>query len=179
MIDPGLEGKVILITGANNPFGIGAATARAFAVQRARVFLTYLRESPEMYGVSEEEAKQAKNPSQAFGRYQNAQGADRVVGEIRARGGEVEALELDVSRQRLDSTHLFSDMAVFGRTKLMGVKSLNNTRQGILTLEATTVTIDGIDGVQGESSGNDAAGIRAGRTTHCRGYPEKPVMFVH
>jgi len=33
----------------------------------------------------------------------------------------VEALELDVSRQRLDSTHIFSDMATFGRTKLMGV----------------------------------------------------------
>jgi hypothetical protein len=33
----------------------------------------------------------------------------------------VEALELDLSRQRLDSTHVFSDMATFGRTKLMGV----------------------------------------------------------
>ena len=33
----------------------------------------------------------------------------------------IEALKLDVSRQRLDSTHLFSDMAIFGRTKLMGV----------------------------------------------------------
>jgi hypothetical protein len=33
----------------------------------------------------------------------------------------VEALELDISRQRLDSTHIFSDMATFGRTKLMGV----------------------------------------------------------
>lgn len=33
----------------------------------------------------------------------------------------IEALELDVSRQRLDSTHVFSDMATFGRTKLMGV----------------------------------------------------------
>jgi hypothetical protein len=30
-------------------------------------------------------------------------------------------LELDVSRQRLDSTHVFSDMATFGRSKLMGV----------------------------------------------------------
>jgi hypothetical protein len=30
-------------------------------------------------------------------------------------------LELDVSRQRLDSTHVFSDMALFGRTRLMGV----------------------------------------------------------
>jgi len=33
----------------------------------------------------------------------------------------IEALELDVSRQRLDSTHVFSDMATFGRSKLMGV----------------------------------------------------------
>jgi hypothetical protein len=33
----------------------------------------------------------------------------------------IAALELDVSRQRLDSTHIFSDMAIFGRTKLMGV----------------------------------------------------------
>ncbi len=33
----------------------------------------------------------------------------------------IEILELDVSRQRLDSTHIFSDMAIFGRTKLMGV----------------------------------------------------------
>ena len=33
----------------------------------------------------------------------------------------VEILEIDLSRQRLDSTHVFSDMAVFGRTRLMGV----------------------------------------------------------
>ena len=33
----------------------------------------------------------------------------------------VGALDLDVSRQRLDSTHVFSHMATFGRTKLMAV----------------------------------------------------------
>jgi hypothetical protein len=36
-------------------------------------------------------------------------------------GGLAERLELDVSRQRLDSTHLLSNMATFGRTKLMAV----------------------------------------------------------
>jgi hypothetical protein len=35
--------------------------------------------------------------------------------------GLAEKLELDISRQRLDSTHLFSHMASFGRTKLMAV----------------------------------------------------------
>ena len=98
MIDPGLVGKVVLITGANNSFGIGAGTARAFAAQGAQVFLTYLRESPETYGVSEEEAKKAHTPSEAFGRYQNTQSADQVMREIRESGGEVEAMELDLAQ---------------------------------------------------------------------------------
>jgi hypothetical protein len=33
----------------------------------------------------------------------------------------IQALDLDVSRQRLDSTHVFSHMASFGRTKLMAI----------------------------------------------------------
>ena len=33
----------------------------------------------------------------------------------------VDLLELNIDKQRLDSTHIFSDMASFGRTRLMGV----------------------------------------------------------
>ena len=33
----------------------------------------------------------------------------------------VDLLEINIDRQRLDSTHVFSDMASFGRTRLMGV----------------------------------------------------------
>lgn len=40
---------------------------------------------------------------------------DRVTGAL------IDILELDISRQRLDSTHIYSDMATFGRTKLMAV----------------------------------------------------------
>ena len=48
---------------------------------------------------------------------------NRLADEVfhRVTSALIEALELDVSRQRLDSTHVFSDMATFGRTKLMGV----------------------------------------------------------
>lgn len=44
MIDTRLKGKVVLVTGANNPSGIGAAIARAFAKEGARVFITYLQD---------------------------------------------------------------------------------------------------------------------------------------
>lgn len=41
MINYGLEGKVAIVTGANNPWGIGAATALAFAREGAKVVLVY------------------------------------------------------------------------------------------------------------------------------------------
>ena len=41
MVDYGLKDKVALITGANNPWGIGAITALAFAREGAKVVLVY------------------------------------------------------------------------------------------------------------------------------------------
>jgi len=63
MIDAGLHDKVVLITGANNPLGIGAATARAFARQGANICLTYLRLNPEDRGLRATEVTQATAPS--------------------------------------------------------------------------------------------------------------------
>ena len=37
MVDYGLKNRVVLITGANNPQGIGATTALAFAREGAKV----------------------------------------------------------------------------------------------------------------------------------------------
>ncbi len=41
MIDYGLANKVVLITGANNPEGIGATTALHFAEQKAKIAILY------------------------------------------------------------------------------------------------------------------------------------------
>ena len=56
-------------------------------------------------------------------RYMKLFAENDIAAEVfhRVTSALIAALELDVSRQRLDSTHVFSDMATFGRTKLMGV----------------------------------------------------------
>lgn len=41
MVDYCLDNKVVLITGANNPWGIGAATALAFAREGAKVVVIF------------------------------------------------------------------------------------------------------------------------------------------
>ena len=52
-------------------------------------------------------------------RFRDEDLAAKVFDQVTAKLAEL--LELDVSQQRLDSTHVFSRMASFGRTKLMAV----------------------------------------------------------
>ena len=65
----------------------------------------------------------AEVSSRTVERYQKLFRDDDLAAEIFDDVTEAltEKLELDVSRQRLDSTHVFSHMATFGRTKLMAV----------------------------------------------------------
>jgi 3-oxoacyl-[acyl-carrier protein] reductase len=97
VIDPGLSGKVVVVTGANSPLGIGAAIAQAFAAQGAAVFLTYLRQSPESYGVSADAAASTTTPGDAFYRARNADPPDAVVQQLSALGARVATAELDLS----------------------------------------------------------------------------------
>ena len=92
MIDPGLEGKVVLITGANNPYGIGAATAKAFAAQGARVFLHFFR----LPG-GPVEKDQISGPGWAFFRLQQTKTADEVLQAIAQSGGQAAAWEADLA----------------------------------------------------------------------------------
>lgn len=89
MIDTGLKNKVALITGVNNPHGIGAAIAKAFTTEGAATFVTYLRLP----------AKESETdvPGEAFYRAQNAKTVDEVVNEIREHGNKIEAYEADLS----------------------------------------------------------------------------------
>jgi 3-oxoacyl-[acyl-carrier protein] reductase len=65
MLDPQLQDKVVIVTGGNNPYGIGAATARAFAAQGARVYLHYFHTSD-----PEADASSTSSPGELFSRRQ-------------------------------------------------------------------------------------------------------------
>ncbi len=96
MVNYNLEDKVVLVTGANNPYGIGAATARVFAKEGAKVFITYYRTSPEDYGVDYEEAKSASEPGMPLYHYLRTKNAKEVVDSIVTDGGFADAWEMDL-----------------------------------------------------------------------------------
>ncbi|MFC1564967.1 SDR family NAD(P)-dependent oxidoreductase [candidate division KSB1 bacterium] len=96
MIDTGLKGKVTLITGANH--GVGAAAAKVFAREGAKVFITFLRLSPEEYGgISSEKTENPNETGRAYYYKNLTRDADEVVSSIRDSGGICYAMEADLS----------------------------------------------------------------------------------
>src|SRR5690606_2721158 len=87
MIDPGLEGRVVLVTGGNQ--GIGAATAHALAAQGTAVFITYLRlgtDDPGVVATARDDYTRSR-----------ARSGDEVAAEIIASGGRAAAWEADLA----------------------------------------------------------------------------------
>ncbi len=95
MIDPGLQNKVVLITGANH--GIGAATALAFARQGAKVFITYYREPTSQKMEELEAARQAGIGGEPLYRALQQQTPDSLLAKIARLGGVACAEEADLS----------------------------------------------------------------------------------
>jgi 3-oxoacyl-[acyl-carrier protein] reductase len=105
MIDLGLKDKVVLITGGNNPYGIGAAIAQVFASQGAKVFLHYFHQDT---GLQTEDNKihELNEPGLEFFLKQQAKSADEVLATIRKSGGSAESWEGDL-REPENVHHLF------------------------------------------------------------------------
>ncbi len=137
MIDPHLDGKVAIVTGANH--GIGAATARALASQGVRLFLTYyLTECP----YSAEELEAARRSGAGGDRLYLAmqqQPGEAVAAEIRSRGGHAIAQELD-----LGETTQISALFELCEEQVGPVDILvnNHTHCVLETFDPASVTLD-------------------------------------
>ena len=94
VLDPGLNEKVALITGANNPHGIGAATAHAFVGQGARVFLHYFRQN---LLTVKSQPEPTNSPGASFYNSQQMKSADEVLERLSKSGARASAFEADLS----------------------------------------------------------------------------------
>ena len=96
MIDPKLQDKTVIVTGASH--GIGAATAIAFAQQGAKVLINYFRPAAEAYSsLDDKEARNATEPGRAMYYKMQTQPADEVVKTIEDLGGVCREWEADLA----------------------------------------------------------------------------------
>ena len=93
MVDYGLMDRVALITGANNPQGIGATTAFAFAREGAKVVLVYKR-IPRHFDKEKTDKNGADRYFQA-----NAGNADVVENKLQEMGADYLIIESDISNK--------------------------------------------------------------------------------
>lgn len=95
MINPQLDNKVVLVTGANH--GIGAAIAKAFAAQGAKVFITFHRATCRYSADELQQARTSGIGGDMLYRAMQQQSADLLLDGIRAQGGVALAHEADLA----------------------------------------------------------------------------------
>ena len=132
MIDYGLKDKVALITGANNPQGIGAATAFAFAREGARVALVYKR-VPRLFDKSKTGRNGADRYFQA-----NAGNADIVEGRLREMKADYLILESDISDEDAVSDIYSAVLNRWGRIDILVNNAAEGDMDGLDTIERIT-----------------------------------------
>lgn len=115
MINPGLKDKVVVVTGTNNPYGIGAAIAEAFAKQRAKMFLHYFRDRSSQPPT----ATEVTSPGEAFYRSQQTKHPTEVMRIITDVNGQAEIWEADLSDATLVPTLFDRAEKAFGRVDVL------------------------------------------------------------
>jgi len=132
MVDYGLKDRVALITGANNPQGIGAATALAFAREGAKVFLVYKR-IPRPF----DKNKTGRN---GVDRYfeANAGNADVVESKLRQMNADYLILENDISDEAAVKEIYSKVLERFGRIDILVNNAADGDMDGVDTIEKIT-----------------------------------------
>ena len=135
MVNYGLTDKVAIITGANNPQGIGAATACAFAREGAKVVLVYKRLLRAFDAV-----KVAQN---GVDRYlaANAGNADAVESRLKALHADYLILEHDISEESAVKEIYAAVLARFGRVDILVNNAADCDMEGIDTIEQITPAV--------------------------------------
>ena len=135
MVDYGLKDKVALITGANNPQGIGAATVLAFAREGAKVVLVYRK------------VHRPFDPTQTdkngVDRYYSANAGDASMVEamLKEMNADYLIIESDISVE--ENVKSIYDQAItkYGRVDVLVNNAATDDETGLDTIEKITPSV--------------------------------------
>ena len=134
MIDYGLKDRVALITGANNPQGIGATTAFSFAREGAKVVLVYKR-IPRPFDVSKTDKNGVDRYFQA-----NAGNADVVENKLQEMGADYLIIEGDISNEDAVKKIYSAVLERYSRIDILVNNAADGDMDGLDTIEKIRVT---------------------------------------
>ena len=132
MVDYGLKDKVALITGANNPWGIGSATALCFAREGAKVVLVY-KKVDRPYDT-------AKTDRNGVDRYYGANAGDASAVEVKLKEMNADYLiiESDVSNEDRVKEIYSATIAKYGKVDVLVNNAATDDETGFDTIEKIT-----------------------------------------
>ena len=132
MVNYGLKDRVALITGANNPQGIGATTALAFAREGAKVVLVY-KKILRPFDTS-------KTDQNGVDRYyqSNAGNADVVESKLKEINADYLVLESDISNEDAVKEIYSTVIKRFGRIDVLVNNAAVDDENGFDTIEKIT-----------------------------------------
>ena len=135
MINYGLENRVALITGANNPQGIGATTALAFAREGAKVVLVYKKVCRPF--------DKSKTQQNGVDRYYeaNAGSADYVESKLKEIDADYMILERDISNEDTVKEIYSMILERYGRIDILVNNAAVDDENGFDTIERITADV--------------------------------------
>ena len=135
MVNYGLKDKVVIITGANNPQGIGATTALAFAREGAKVVLVFKR-LPRSY----DENNTDKNGVDRYFKA-NAENADIVERKLKEIDADYIVLESDISNEEAVKEIYSKVIEKYGRVDILVNNAAVDDENGFDTIEKITQNV--------------------------------------
>lgn len=132
MVSYGLKNRVALVTGANNPQGIGAATAFAFAREGAKVVLVY-KKMPRQFDKNKTDRNGADRYYQA-----NAGSADIAAGKLKEMNADFLVLESDISNESAVKEIYSTVLERYGRIDILVNNAADCDLDGLDTIEKIT-----------------------------------------
>ena len=135
MVNYGLKNRVAIITGANNPQGIGATTAFAFAREGAKVVLVYKKVLRQF--------DKNKTDRNGIDRYyeSNAGNADIVESKLKEMNADYIILESDISNEDAVKEIYSTVMERYGRIDILVNNAAVDDENGFDTIERITQNV--------------------------------------